>query len=289
MSTTTKKFDPVAYKETTRTQWQSVAGAWHDWGPVIEAWLGESTDLMLDLCGVGPGARVLDVAAGAGGQTFAAARRVGPTGRVLATDISENLLAHLAEDAGAAGLANVATRVMDGEDVDTEAGHYDAVISRVGLIYFPDQHGALLGERRALRPGGRVGHVVYSTPEANTFFSIPVSVIRDRAQLPPPLPGQPGPFSLGAPGVLADALTAAGFVDVEVHSVPSPLVLPTAADCLRFEQESFGALHQMLSGLDAEGREAAWAEIHTRLQAFEGPDGFVGPCEMLVGVGTNPG
>ena len=220
---TTKTFDPVAYKETTRSQWQAAAGAWHGWGPFIDAWLGESTDLMLDLAGVGPGATVLDVAAGAGGQTFSAARRVGPTGRVLATDISEKLLAHLDRDAVAAGLTNVATRVMDGEQIDTEAGPFDAVISRVGLIYFPDQHGALVGMRRALRAGGRVAAIVYSTPEANRFFSIPVSVIRDRAQLPPPLPGQPGPFSLGAPGVLEEALTAAGFVDVDVRTVGAPL------------------------------------------------------------------
>jgi SAM-dependent methyltransferase len=285
----TTTFDPVAYKQTTREQWQSAAGAWHEWGPVIEAWLGESTELMLDLAGVGPAGRVLDVAAGAGGQTFAAARRVGPGGRVLATDISANLLAHLEKDAAAAGLGNVATRVMDGEQLDTEAGHFDAVISRVGLIYFPDQHGALLGMRRALRAGGRVGAIVYSTPQANEFFSIPVSVIRDRAQLPPPLPGQPGPFSLGAPGVLADALSAAGFVDVEVRTVAAPLVFPTAADCVRFERESFGALHQMLAGLDDDGHEAAWQEIVAQLRAFEGPDGFVGPCEMLVAAGTSPG
>jgi SAM-dependent methyltransferase len=286
---TTKTFDPVAYKETTRSQWQAAAGAWHDWGPVIETWLGQSTDVMLDLTGVTAGARVLDVAAGAGGQTFAAARRVGPAGRVLATDISANLLDLLEKDAVTAGLTNVATRVMDGEQLDTETAHFDAVISRVGLIYFPDQHGALLGMRRALRAGGRVGAIVYSTPEANRFFSIPVSVIRERAQLPPPQPGQPGPFSLGAPGVLAEALTTAGFVDVEVRTVAAPLVFPTAADCVRFERESFGALHQMLSGLDGEGREAAWQEIVARLRTFEGPDGFVGPCEMLVGAGTNPG
>ena len=58
--------------------------------------------------------------------------------------------------------------------------------------------------------------------------------------------------------------------------------MPSAADCVRFEQESFGALHQMLSGLAEPEQEAAWAEIAETLQQFEGADGFVGPCEMLV-------
>jgi SAM-dependent methyltransferase len=241
---------------------------------------------MLDLAGVGPGARVLDVAAGAGGQSIAAARRVGPAGAVLATDISSRILEHAERQASAAGVANIATKTMDGEEIDVEAGVYDAVISRVGLIYFPDQQAALTGMLRALRPGGRAAAVVYSTPERNEFFSIPVSIIRRRAQLPPPAAGQPGPFSLGADGVLAAAFERAGFHDVEIRTVPAPLRMPSAAECLRFERESFGALHQMLGGLDESGRDAAWAEIESELVRFEGPHVFEGPCELLVAAGT---
>jgi SAM-dependent methyltransferase len=281
-------FDAAAYKSTTHEQWQSAAGAWHEWGAVIDAWLSEATELMLDLTNVGPGSKVLDVAAGAGGQSFAAARRVGPQGHVLATDIAANLLAYLDKDASSSGLTNIVTRVMDGEQLDAEDGHFDAVISRLGLIYFPDQDGALTGMRRALRPGGRVGAIVYSTPDANRFFSVPVSVIRTHAQLPPPLPGQPGPFSLGAPGVLDAAFARAGFTDIEVHAISAPLTLPSAADCVRFERDSFGALHQMLAGLDEAGRDAAWQEITSRLAEFDGPAGFAGPCELLVAVGTKP-
>ena len=71
-------FDPIQYKATTRQQWEDGAEAWDRWGPTLEAWLGEATDRMLEAAGVRAGAGVLDVAAGAGGQTLAAARRVGP-------------------------------------------------------------------------------------------------------------------------------------------------------------------------------------------------------------------
>ena len=174
---------------------------------------------MLDMAGVGAGARVLDVAAGAGGQTLAAARRVGPSGSVLATDISSNILGYAEQAARDAGLPNVAIRVMDGEALEVDPGTFDAVISRVGFIYFPDREAAFAGMRRALRPGGRLAGIVYSTPEANRFFSIPVSVIRRRAGLPAPAPGQPGPFSLGAPGVIEERTAEAGFEDVEVRRV----------------------------------------------------------------------
>ncbi len=280
-------FDPIQYKTTTRQQWEDAAEAWHRWGPTLEAWLGEATEQMLDAAGVSPGARVLDVAAGAGGQSLAAARRAGPVGRVVATDISPAILAYADKAAAGAGLANVETRELDGEAMD-ELGDdpFDAVITRLGLIYLPDQPRALAGMRAALRDGGRLAAVVYSTPDRNEFFSLPVSIIRSRAELPPPLPGQPGPFSLGGPGVLEAALTAAGFRNVTVTTVAAPLQLPSAADCVAFERESFGALHQMLSGVAPEERPGVWEEIESALRRFETAEGFSGPCELLVASGT---
>ena len=284
---TTTTFDPAAFKATTRTQWQAAAEAWHRWGPFLGDWLGDATETMLDLAHVHTGSRVLDVAAGAGEQSLRAARRVGESGRVLATDIAPNLLELAAADAAAEGLGQVETLEIDGEALHTlPADSFDAAVSRVGLIYFPDQQQALSGMIHALQPGGRVSVVSYSTPERNAFFSIPVRIIRSRAQLPPPLPGQPGPFSLGADGVLADTLTKAGLHDVEVVAVPSPVRLPSTAECVRFERESFGALHQMMSSLSAEEQDQTWREIEEELAQFEGASGFEGPCEMLVGAGT---
>jgi cyclopropane fatty-acyl-phospholipid synthase-like methyltransferase len=101
----TTTFDAQRYKTTTRAQWEEAAEAWHRWGPAIEDWLGPATDRMLDAAGIGPGSRVLDVAAGAGGQTLAAARRAGATGHVLATDISPAILAYAAKAAADAGLS----------------------------------------------------------------------------------------------------------------------------------------------------------------------------------------
>ena len=285
---TSTNFDPVGYKHSTRDQWQAAAAAWRRWQPVIDSWLREGTDLMLDLAEVQAGARVLDVAAGAGGQSFAAAQRVGPKGEVLATDIAENLVRYLEQDAAAAGLTQVRAAVMDGEDLRVPPGGFDAVICRLGLIYLPDRNAALGGMRDALRPGGRLGAIVYSTPEANRFFSVPVSIIRRAAQLPPPLPGQPGPFSLGTPDVLRHELEAAGFVGVDVRVLPAPLQLASAEECVRFERESFGALHQMLAGLDANAQAAVWQEITDALTEFEGPDGFVAPCELLVVAAAKP-
>ena len=276
-------FDPIHYKTTTRQQWEDYAGGWSAWAPLLEAWLGIATERMLDLAGVAERHRVLDVAAGAGGQGIAAARRVGPDGSVLATDLSPTILEHAAQAAKAAGVENLSTLELDGERLQQlPAESFDAAISRVGLIYFPDRHRALTGIRHALRDGGRFATVTYSTAATNGFFSVPVSIIRERANLPAPAPGQPGPFSLADPDVLAGDLTRAGFHDVEIEMVEAPVLLPSAAECVRFERESFGALHQMLGGLPVDEQDAVWDEIEAALGQFETADGFVGPCELVV-------
>ena len=279
-------FDAAEYKETTRQQWQDAAEAWNAWGGFLETWLGPATEAMLDMADVGPGSRVLDVAAGAGQQSLTAARRVGSSGRVLATDISPDILDYALENAGIEGLDNLETLEADSEALDLPPNSFDAAISRVGLIYFPDQQKALANIIRALKPGGRFAAIVYSVPEKNGFFSKPVSIIRERAKLPPPAAGQPGPFSLGGPGTLAEVLRQAGFRNIEELVIDAPVVLSKAADCLRFERESFGAMHQMLSGLGPDEQEAAWTEIGATLASFETAKGFEGPCELVVASGT---
>ena len=276
-------FDPERFKETTKVQWDQAAEAWNRWGGFLTRWLGPATELMLDMTNVRRGSRVLDVAAGAGDQTLAAARRVGPEGYVLATDISAGILQYSASNAKLAGFANIETRVADAELLDEiVADPFDAVISRVGLIYFPDQGRALGAMHHHLKPGGRVGAIVYSSADKNGFFSVPVSIIRRRAQLPAPAPGQPGPFSLGDPAVLARRLTDAGFREVRIEKVDAPVRLSSALECLQFEQESFGALHQMLAGLSPAEQDTTWAEIEDALVQFERNGQFQGPCEMLV-------
>jgi SAM-dependent methyltransferase len=288
MEPTTPQFDPVKYKNTTRDQWQETADAWFRWSPTLNKWLGNATEKMLDMAGITTGYRVLDIAAGAGEQSITTAKKVGTTGEVLATDISSNILEYALKMAEQNGISNIKIKVMDGENLSLEDETFDAVISRVGLIYFPDQQRALKEMLRVLKPGGKIAAIVYSTPEKNKFFSIPVSIIRNRAKLPPPLPGQPGPFSLGAEGIIEKAFEQAGFINVKSELVDSPLQLSSASECLRFEKESFGALHQMMSNLSNEEREAIWEEIERELQTFESEKGFSGPCEMVVAVGEKP-
>jgi SAM-dependent methyltransferase len=283
-----QNIDPVIYRDTMREQWQSTAEGWHRWIPVVRTWVGSATELMLDLAHVGGGARVLDIAAGDGDQSVLAAARVGPTGFVLATDIAPNLVAFATQTAREKGLNQLEAQVMDAENLSVDDETFDAVICRLGLFFLPDLPRALSEVGRALKPGGRLAAIVFSTPEKNPFLSVPISIIRRHARLGPPQPGQPGPFSLGAPGTLILALERAGFSEIETWKVSAPLRMASARECVCFERDSFGALHQMLGALTETARAEVWQEVERELGKYEGHSGFESPCEIVVAAAMKP-
>ena len=202
---------------------------------------GQANEMMLDLANLRAGSRVLDVAAGTGEQTLLAARRVGPTGYVLATDLSASMLNLAAESIRDAGLTNVETRIMNAENIDLEADSFDAVMCRQGLMLFPDpvvtelvdellQDGkinglnshikALVGMRRVAKPASKVVALVWSSAEKNPFQGIPLSIVRRIGNMPSPAPGQAGMFALGDPTILEGIFRTAGFVDIAIHKAP---------------------------------------------------------------------
>ena len=248
--------------------------------------MGPATDLMMDLAGLKPGDRVLDIAAGTGDTSLIAARRVGPTGYVLATDLSPSMLDIAEEEADKAGLANVETRVMDARSLDLESDSFDAVISRMGIMLMPEREKALAEILRVLKPGARFAAIVWSTGERNLGSLLPQLIGRRHANLPSPQPGQPGMFALGAPGLLGRTLAEAGFRDVSVQAVPAPRSYDSSEAMMRYMTSATPMLHDALAKLDEDGQAAMLAEIEATMQQFAGPDGIVIPGEVLVGVGT---
>lgn len=279
-------FDAAKYKNAQREQWNKDGAAWRRWNPTLDRWYGEATREMLDLARILPGQRILDVAAGAGEPAVSAAERVGPGGYVLATDISEGIVELALQVARERGLEQIETRAMDGERLDLPDASFDAVLCRLGLMYMPHPVAALREWSRALKTGGRVAVLVFSTPDRNPWGAVPASIIRRRAQLPPPVPGQPGPFSLGSPGVLEDAFRQAGFAKPEVHAVPVPKRATRAAEYVRVAREAFGGFNAMMAHLPAPERESVWNEVEDSMRVFESPDGFEAPGECLVGAAT---
>ncbi len=172
-----------------------------------------------------PGMRVLDIATGTGIAAETAAEVVGPSGQVVAADVSPAMVERARERLG--GLPNVAFAVEDGQHLALPDESFDAVLCNMGLMYFPDPARGLAEFRRVLRPGGRAVVSNNTTPERSLISRVLVIIGR---HVPSKAAEAARLFSLGDEGHLRALFGAAGFEDVE-----------TATETLRIEFPSFDA------------------------------------------------
>ena len=161
---------------------------------------GAATEMLLKLADLRTGDRVLEVAAGTGDQALTISRCVGPSGHVVAVDISANMLAHAAEAARDVGLANIETRVMNAEKLDFETDSFDAVLCRFTLMLFPNPTEALAEMYRVVKPTRKVTVMVWSIAEKNPFHGLPMQVVRNIGDCPRRQAGNLGCFPSPVPG-----------------------------------------------------------------------------------------
>ena len=277
--------DPLAFKAAMRDQWDRSAQGWNDHAAPIGAWLARATDAMLEMAGVRPGARVLDVAAGSGEQTLTIAERVGPSGYVLATDLSPAIVALAQANAQRAGHGHVQVQVADGESLGLEAASFDAAVSRLGLMFFPNPLQGLVEMRHALRPGGGVCTMVFAAPERNPCITILMSTAMKHAGLPPRDPYRPGGLlSLGKPGLIDSLFTQAGFNEVATTVIDAPFRMPSVRHYLDFIRTSASPVMQILGRLDAAAAHAAWPD-GTAPVGVQHRNRLEGPNELLLTAG----
>lgn len=272
-----------------RRHWDAAAAGWDAHSPVIRTWLRSATDTMIAMAGVIEGSRVLDVAAGAGDQTLDLAERVGPSGAVVATDLSPAIVAFAQDRARRAGFDQVQCRVADGEALPFEAASFDAAVCRLGLMFFADPVRGLREMHRVVRPGGGLCTIVFSSPEKNPCVAILMATALKHAGLPARDPEAPGSlFSLAHPGRLDSLCHAAGFCDVATTAVDAVFRLPSVDDYLDFVRSSASPILQILATLDAGRTDAAWDDIKEQLHAFDTSDGWEGPNELLITAARRP-
>jgi SAM-dependent methyltransferase len=230
---------------------------------------------------------VLDIAAGNGYQSIATARRVGPSGHVLAIDLAPEQLKYAAAAAREAGIEHIETRVMDAESLDLPDASFDAVICHFGVMFLPDLDRGLEEMRRVLKPGGWASMVIFAAggaPESELAASIVRERLSGETQTPERLTGG----LLGAPGVLKRRLEGAGFGEVESHELTVPLRLPSAADAVRYLREIHPTLEEMMAPLTPDERDDVWRRVDKTLAPLVGPDGFESPNRVVVVAGARP-
>jgi SAM-dependent methyltransferase len=267
--------DPQELKNEQRRDWDAAAAGWKRWWPVFERSAQQVSDRLVELANVGPGARVLDVATGNGEPALTAARRVGASGRVIATDQSAGMLAIARDRAAALGAINVEFREIDGEALTIPERDFDAIVCRWGLMFMPDVKGALRGMYQRLRAGGWLAAAVWATADKMPLTTIGAEAVRKIAGLPPPPPDALGPLRLADESMMRGMLAAAGFKDVTVERMPVAFELASPADFAQFRVDIAAPFRALLERQTAEKRALMIEAVVEGAHAYAGADGRV--------------
>ncbi len=235
---------------------------------------------LLELVALQAGEHVLDVATGPGVVALAAAKAVGPTGTVVATDFAPEWGAVVAERAARAGSANVTFAAMGAEDLDLPDASFDVALCQFGLMFVPDRVQALREMRRVLRDNGRLGLVVWSTAERAVFVSITHRVLA--AYLPPPPDDKrlPGPLELGAVGVLERHVANAGFREIVATTHTLEYILDDPEEMWR-SQVLNGSSKAVIAALDDTTRDRIHADLLAALEHYRRGEYICLPSEAI--------
>ncbi|RDD63904.1 class I SAM-dependent methyltransferase [Ferruginivarius sediminum] len=172
------------------------------------------------------GDRVLDVGCGFGDTAARFAEMVGPEGEVVGIDCCDAFLDIAQAEIAETGLKNV--RFMRGDaEVALPEGEFDFVFARFGTMFFANPTAGLRNMRRALRPGGRMAHIVWRDPKDNPWLSMAKDIVLQFL----PAPGEdartcgPGPFSMADEPTVRKMMEIAGYEQIEFRRVDAPVLI----------------------------------------------------------------
>jgi ubiquinone/menaquinone biosynthesis C-methylase UbiE len=284
-------FNPDEFKAQQRQMWNNAAAGWQDWWETIERGAQKVSDKLVQLAEIKPGDRVLDIATGIGEPAVTAARKVMPNGKVVATDISPQMLAIAKARAKSLGLDTIMEfRESDGEKIDLPelTEKFDAILSRWGLMFFPNLSAALVRIRQMLVTNGRLSAAVWSAPSKVPWLDLAFASLRKQINAPAPPPGTPGPFALADVDVLKQSFIQAGFKDIETGTFQITFEFDSPESYTRLHQQTATRIHEMLANQTEEVKKQAWNSITEAVWQYADSHGRVNlDNEVIFIVGKN--
>jgi len=268
--------------------WDAVSPAWATHADYTDARAALDSARLLAVVSPHPGERVLELACGAGNLAIKAAPLVGATGQVVASDVSTQMVATAGLRAADRGLSNVTSRRLDMEEILEDDASYDVVLCRDGLQFALDPARAAREIHRVLKPGGRVGVVVWGPRDRNPWLGVVMAAVSAEIGKPVPPPGLPGPFALGDRILLAELFHGASLVDVNVEEISVPLYASSFESWWGRTSALAGPLSTLLSTLPTETRLALDARLRADVAQFEAIGGLEFPGVALIATGRRP-
>jgi len=275
------------YAGDTLRQWRESAPYWEKHRDVIRTMFAPLTQALIEETGIVSGQSVLDVAGGPGEPSLTIAKVVGLAGAVMCTDAVAEMVAAAESAAQRLGLRNISFRQCTADSLPFENNFFDAVVSRLGVMFFPDPLFALQEMLRVTKPGGTISLAVWHKSELNPFIYRVTEVMNRYTEVVPADPDAPGAFRFAEPGKLAGILTEAGASDVHERLLEFRIeasISPHEFWVMRSEISE--TLREKLAQLSAEQVLHVSSEVQEAVRKFFPNDNMSFPAQMIIVRGT---
>jgi SAM-dependent methyltransferase len=275
--------DPEEERAASRERWENIAPGWESAAEAFYAGALPVAHWMVDRLQPQPGQTILELAAGRGDVGFLAAELVHPGGKLISTDGAEAMVEIAKRRGEALGVRNVEYKPMELEWVDAKLASIDGILSRFGHMHAVDPESALRDARRVLRPGGRIVLAVWDQPEHNPWLALPRAA-EEMGLTEPTGPGDPGAFSLSAPGAIGELLENAGFDAPVVESIDLTFTAPSLDAWWDTQRATSSSMRPVLDALSPADHYKLRDAVEARWAPYVAPDGSVAIPGRALGV-----
>lgn len=211
-----KQFREIS--ENQKTSWNKFSPGWKKWDLELHNHMQPATDGIISLLKPNGSQIILDIAAGTGEPGFTIASML-TNGKVIVTDLANEMLDIARENASKRGITNVDFQACDVSELPFADNTFDSVSCRMGFMFFPDMLLAAKEILRVLKPGGKIATTVWNTPDKNFWITAIGETIKQNMELPPPSPDAPGIFRCSKNGLMTNIFNQAGFKNVSEKEV----------------------------------------------------------------------
>lgn len=268
-------------------EWRETASYWARHHDTIRTMFAPLTRALIEQAGIVQGQSILDVAGGAGEPSLTIAATVGPKGSVTYTDPVAEMLATAEAEALSRGLTNVTFGQCTADSLPFSDATFDAVVSRLGVMFFPDPLAALKEMLRVTKPAGRVALAVWDKSEFNPYSYVVTGVIARHVETPAFDPDAPDAFRFAEPGKLARILEAAGSVNIVEQVVKFDIIAPLSAEEFwAMRSEISESLREKLRRLSNEVKRQIAGQVLEAVREFFPNGQMKFPAQMIIVAGT---
>lgn len=272
----------------TLREWRESAKYWETHAATIRTMFAPVTQALIEETRISEGDRVLDVAGGPGEPSLTIAEVVGPTGSVTCTDAVAEMVAAARDEAQRRGLENISFEQCLAESLPFEDNSFDAVVCRLGAMFFPDPLSGLREMLRVTKADGSLSFAVWYESQLNPFAHVVTDVISRHVAMPLVEPDAPGAFRFAARGKLANILKEAGANHVRERLLQFRIEAPISRDEFwEMRSGTSGTLREKLEAMPGSLRLQIADEVKEAVAEFFTGDRMSFPAQMLIVTGRS--